>query len=158
MIESITLKKLFEMKPNNENSEYDELQKKLKMIREEISEMANKVTMEFNNEIVDFTISNEWKKLTPNVIGIECALNDDCCTVINMKFKKDGIIYEHKHTRQEEIFVVSGSIYDFVNDIKTEQGGVYVIPPNKLHGLKSDKANITVVYRPPFPTVKIVNG
>jgi quercetin dioxygenase-like cupin family protein len=127
--------------------------KDLKKVRSEISKMANRVTHVFDKQLVDFNITEEWRSIAGNVNAIECVLNSPECTVINMVFDNGGFIPRHKHNRQEEIFVVSGEIHDSINDVHITQGGVYIIPPNKPHEIRSDKAKLTVVFRPPFPKV-----
>jgi quercetin dioxygenase-like cupin family protein len=120
--------------------------------RQEITTIVNRIVM-MSDKNVD--VSNEWTWVTPSISTIECPLNSDECTVINVRFEEGGYLKSHKHSRQEEIFVVTGEIYDPVNDVRVSQGESYTIPPNKEHALQSDNARIMVVYRPPFHRVRV---
>lgn len=153
MTESMVLKTLSGMETNSRVKE------ELTKVRKQISEMANRVTVTFDDEPVSINVTNDWYELAPSVSIIECSLNDASdCTILNVQFREGGVIKKHRHSRQEDIFVVSGSLHDYVNGIEIPEGTVYSIPPNKPHGFKSNNAKLTVVFRPPYPKVKIGNA
>lgn len=121
----------------------------------EITRMANRVVMQGGMQTFNLDITNKWTEVAPSVESIECALNGPDCTVLNVRFGKGGVIPKHKHDRLEEIFVVSGEIYDSVNDVRVTQGDRYIIPKDTPHQIESDNARLTVVFRPPFDRVHI---
>lgn len=129
------------------------IEKRLWEEHNKIAQMANRVSMQYEKKVVDLYIAKEWQNIAPSVESIECALNGDDCTVLNVRFGEGGVIGKHKHDRQEEIFVVAGEIYDSVNDVTVTQGDRYIIPANMQHQIESDYARLTVVFRPPFPRV-----
>ena len=129
------------------------IQKRLWEEHDKIAQMANRVTMQYEKKVVELDIAKEWQWIAPSVESIECALNGEDCTVLNVRFSHGGVIGKHRHDRQEEIFVVSGRIYDSVNDVTVEEGDRYIIPANMPHQIESDYARLTVVFRPPFPRV-----
>ena len=130
------------------------MNKELIKAHDRIAMMANRVTMQFEKRTVDVDVEKVWRTIAPSVESIECALNGDDCTVLNVFFRQGGIIEKHKHDRQEEIFVVAGKIYDSINDVLITQGDRYIIPAHTYHQIESDYARLTVVFRPPFPVVE----
>lgn len=139
---------------NRNLNEQSPVEKEIKKVRAQIARMANRVSMEVDRRVIDIDIEKEWKHIAPSVDAIECVLNGDDCTVLNVRFDRGGIISKHRHDRQEEIFVVSGRIYDSVNDVTVEEGDRYIIPANTPHQIESDYARLTVVFRPPYPRVE----
>lgn len=130
------------------------MKKELQEAHDRIAKLANRITMQFDKKTINVDVEKVWQTIAPSVESIECALNGDDCTVLNVFFREGGIIEKHKHDRQEEIFVVAGEIYDSVNDVQITQGDRYIIPANTYHQIESDYARLTVVFRPPFPVVQ----
>lgn len=120
-----------------------------------IAKMADKVTIQFEKHNVNVNVVSQWQYIADHVESIECALNDDNCTVINVRFGKGGLMKKHKYDRIEEIFVVAGKIYDTISGITTTQGNTYIVPKDTYHEIKSDFARLTVVFRPPLPKSEI---
>lgn len=122
-----------------------------------IAKMAVRIEMRFEEKIVHHDIVKVWKKIAHSVDSIECALNGDDCTVLNVVFEKGGKIGKHHHSNKEVIFVAKGQIHDNCNGITTNENETYVILPNRPHEIVSDYAKCTVVFKPPFPRVEIKN-
>ena len=122
-----------------------------------IAQMANRIEMRFDKKIVHHDIVRVWQTIAPSVDSIECALNGDDCTVLNVKFEEGGKIGKHSHSNEEIIFVAKGQIHDNCTGITTNENQTYVIPPNRPHEIVSDYAKCTVVFKPPFPRVEIIN-
>lgn len=130
-------------------------EKKIDKVHTEIAKLANRIVMRVDHEFVNVDITKEWQTIAPSVDSIECALNGDDCTVLNVRFDKGGIIKKHSHTNKETIFVISGEIYDTISKITTKEGQSYVIPENQEHEIVSDYAKLAVVFKPPFLKVQI---
>jgi len=87
------------------------VERKIAQVQDEIFAMANRIVMKYSEhtELVD--VSKKWKEIAPSVDSIECALNGDDCTVLNVRFGKGGRIDFHVHPENDEtIFVYAGEV------------------------------------------------
>lgn len=120
-------------------------------IKEQLSILKSQIEMLNGNKKDYFLVGNNWENIAPSVHSIECALDGNSCTVINVTFYEGGYLKPHSHDREETIFVVDGEIEDLIANKTIKTGETYVIPANVEHEIKSDYAKLTVVFRPPFP-------
>ena len=155
MIGSTISKKLFAMKESS-------VERKISQVQDEIFAMANRIVMRYpeHTELVD--VSKKWKEIAPSVDSIECALNGDDCTVLNVRFGKGGRIDFHVHPENDEtIFVYAGEVRVSTGDENGIDkirillpGMVMHIPRGEWHEIESDYAKISVVFVPPFATIE----
>lgn len=128
----------------------DQLEKQVKQKHEEIRNMASKIHMIYEDEVVPVPVpSFSWVEIAENVESIECSLTNAISTVVNVRFNKGGFLREHHHDREEIIHVIEGEIE--VNGDIVKEGQSCRIPAYQLHWIKSDYARLTMVFRPPFP-------
>lgn len=139
----------------------------LQKAHDRIAQFASRVVMHYEDESVDLDITDKWQNIAPSVESIQCALNGQDCTVLNVTFSEGGVIDKHTHDRQEHIFVVAGSLtIDMypINDPDADpetyhinEGTRFIIPKDTPHRVYSDYAKLTVVFRPPFMRVSIAS-
>jgi hypothetical protein len=116
--------------------EYTITEKKLEEIRNELYNKAN-----LNNKDYYKTLLNkEWIVLDEGVYEKKC--NDD--DIVNKKFylvfEENTILENHNHLDNiEEIFVISGTLTEMINNKILKQGNVYKLPKNKKYKLYSEK-------------------
>ena len=124
-----------------------ELEEAIEREREKI----RKISIGMGSEV--FELGDNWQEQANNVHIIRCSLDGKDCTVVNVIFKNGAYMAEHDHDRQEMVFVVAGQITEIVSGRVLKEGDSMTIPANQRHGWRSDYAKLTVVWKPPYPTV-----
>ena len=124
-----------------------ELEEAIEREREKI----RKISIGMGSEV--FELGDNWQEQANSVHIIRCSLDGKDCTVINVVFKNEGYMAEHDHDRLEMVFVAAGQITEIVSGRVLKEGDSMTIPANQKHGWRSDYAKLTVVWKPPYPTV-----
>ena len=124
-----------------------ELEEAIEREREKI----RKISIGMGKEV--FELGDNWQEQANNVHIIRCSLDGKDCTVVNVIFKNGAYMAEHDHDRLEMVFVVAGQITEIVSGRVLKEGDSMTIPANQRHGWRSDYAKLTVVWKPPYPTV-----
>ena len=124
-----------------------ELEEAIEREREKI----RKISIGIGSDV--FELGDNWQEQGDNVHIIRCSLDGKDCTVVNVVFKDDGYMAEHDHDRLEMVFVAAGQITEIVSGRVLKEGDSMTIPANQKHGWRSDYAKLTVVWKPPYPTV-----
>lgn len=129
------------------------VRQQIKEQRDKIKKLATAVTMSYEGGDEEIMIGEEWVKQAKGVHSIVCSLNGDDCTVLNVIFSEGGELKPHHHDRQEFVFVASGSITETVSGKIIKEGHSVIIESKQSHGWRSNGAKLTVVWKPPYPTL-----
>lgn len=128
----------------------------IEMYRSEIRSFASRLEMEFEKHTQEIDIGVSFSYIGKGVKAKKSELTNEYKTVLNVVFDENGFIGRHCHRYQEEtIFVLSGELYDFVNDVRLTENDVYIIEPKKPHGFTSNKCDLLVKFKPPSKIIQL---
>jgi len=99
-----------------------------------------------------------WEQVCEGVHQTLCQLPTTRCTILNVRFEPGAFIPRHDHPEHdEEVVVVEGDILDEDTGVRTDEGGIYIIPKEQPHTIKAGPggALVNVVFRPQLSPIEI---
>lgn len=122
------------------NSELEKYRNRIREIKIQFADEANPVP-----------VGDKWTFIAKNADAVRCSLDNPASTIINIRIGRNGRIGPHTHKKHsKQVHVIDGRVFDFVNNKHYNSGDVFNIKAGQRHGVESDYALLTVVYRPAF--------